>query len=759
MSKKNNSSTSLKNLRSAKKSTKTARFEPYKMHESLINQSNFDENLTMQKSGRSSNSIFDRIKEGTSLLRRSRKISKKEKLKDLKVPLFQSSKNEKKRFFDKRNQRLQTFLKSEYVVSASSDEEQKFQSNTNPNLKLKEVKTASKNINKFSDLNEEKRDFPRFKNHQTNYNIFVNAIVNNDSFREKDKTDNSFPNLLLESFRNPNRHSFMMPSAKNDNDLPKLDLFNTKMETSHGQIHPFQMHFKDSTNAFPMSNSKIQNNPFQVLNNNYFEKSQEQQIYQPSEKSEIYPLSASFSKEGSAFYSSGFNSKNRRKETLKLGDLEENLYGLRDEPCIKEVCFNDPDPEIEAFDNIFLKDKKLNFGTFSKKKEEFDLNPSRKNDKGIFKSEQRKVNKKYIEDVRKVKTEGRTPWNVKNNFIDNVAKADDFNFNENPKKEEKMILSNKKNNQGFNYINYINNTFDFNSDCEELKNRKWWKISQRVYETKENEKYNGAKELNYLKFYTGNKNSIAFDKKFLKNKDKNMMEYFLVYISEELNNKKPIYKMKKKELFDPILKKLSQNKLLSHLNTIDIIKDDMDILEGFVFLSGLLGIVDKEEFNNFVQGFKSFKHSEMVTENIDQLMNDDVFKMLRKSNMHPENFKQFLNEIMSKNSVKNLEPKSGTSETKEVQLSFLNEKKLSVGNCRYISINSLFNFTDHEAILNAEKVQKVYICKYCDKLFKSGCALGGHISKKHKGLSKNYYNNKKNGKYLKIEKARNKILK
>jgi len=54
---------------------------------------------------------------------------------------------------------------------------------------------------------------------------------------------------------------------------------------------------------------------------------------------------------------------------------------------------------------------------------------------------------------------------------------------------------------------------------------------------------------------------------------------------------------------------------------------------------------------------------------------------------------------------------------------------------------------------------KSFICKYCGESFCSGCALGGHISKSHRGLSKIFKNKKLRFCQRKIERERSYYLK
>ena len=59
----------------------------------------------------------------------------------------------------------------------------------------------------------------------------------------------------------------------------------------------------------------------------------------------------------------------------------------------------------------------------------------------------------------------------------------------------------------------------------------------------------------------------------------------------------------------------------------------------------------------------------------------------------------------------------------------------------------LFDYIGKSSVgtVNSDQPAKKYPCKYCGEKFSNGCALGGHISKMHKGLS---YLNKRHRKNL-----------
>ncbi len=55
-----------------------------------------------------------------------------------------------------------------------------------------------------------------------------------------------------------------------------------------------------------------------------------------------------------------------------------------------------------------------------------------------------------------------------------------------------------------------------------------------------------------------------------------------------------------------------------------------------------------------------------------------------------------------------------------------------------IQLAHIMDLSEYESILDAQKIVREYSCKYCGESFKNGCALGGHISKVHKGTNRGY---------------------
>lgn len=93
------------------------------------------------------------------------------------------------------------------------------------------------------------------------------------------------------------------------------------------------------------------------------------------------------------------------------------------------------------------------------------------------------------------------------------------------------------------------------------------------------------------------------------------------------------------------------------------------------------------------------------------------------------------------------------------KLRFMDSNSREINNCYYIQFEQLFNISQHESIVKAERLKKQYQCKYCGRIFNSGCALGGHISKVHRGLSKNFKIKRLLAQHSKANKERNRFLK
>lgn len=79
-------------------------------------------------------------------------------------------------------------------------------------------------------------------------------------------------------------------------------------------------------------------------------------------------------------------------------------------------------------------------------------------------------------------------------------------------------------------------------------------------------------------------------------------------------------------------------------------------------------------------------------------------------------------------------------------------------NEKFVSLQSIINFEDRQDLIEHQKLHKKYVCKYCGDFFESGPALGGHISKVHRGLSRTYKKNLIKREFKKTELERSKFI-
>jgi hypothetical protein len=77
----------------------------------------------------------------------------------------------------------------------------------------------------------------------------------------------------------------------------------------------------------------------------------------------------------------------------------------------------------------------------------------------------------------------------------------------------------------------------------------------------------------------------------------------------------------------------------------------------------------------------------------------------------------------------------------------------------HVPLKKVLDFSFTEAKLFESKLRRAYICKYCTAVFHSGCALGGHISKIHRGVNFTYAQKMAQRSELKTERERIKYLK
>ena len=98
------------------------------------------------------------------------------------------------------------------------------------------------------------------------------------------------------------------------------------------------------------------------------------------------------------------------------------------------------------------------------------------------------------------------------------------------------------------------------------------------------------------------------------------------------------------------------------------------------------------------------------------------------------------------------------TENKKTDLSFSEDFKTSFNSPNIFDLNSFLEIDNQTNVVGFSCSKKTYTCKYCGELFKSGCAMGGHISKIHSGLSRKYKKKIFKTKFRKTEKERNKYF-
>lgn len=691
-----------------------------------------------------------------------RKFIKKEQI----IPVFRSSRNAKQKFQNKIRKMGKNRFKSEYVVSDSEEKEDQFNSKLQPKREAPRELSPEMRFekrhkkNSFFECNEEKVNPPFIQNNNTSINFIWNGTLNQDTFADE-QNENSFPKLFIDSLKNKKKNSLFFPSSKNDVFNTKNDLLNSRVNCSITQVNPFAQPSKEKNLFLPSNSPAPHLQPFLVSDNACADKSREKLFFENSEQSHYANLNEHNSKDVSGRFSSGFQSKSAKGFDPNTYDIEDNLYMLNERPYIKEVIFDKDlknaaegqkgskpgeqnklssllNPNLEMCESLAANSEKNSISKFAnseRRKSKVDLN--------LFNLETRKIQ------TEERKLGGRKlPQQTRINHFMQLTPLDDI----------QKLISSKTENEGFEYINYINSTFNFDSEGEDLANAKWKSITQRFYHSKENRRYQTTSAFDFLNLFADQEAMASFNCSFSKSRQKNIFQDMFRLISESSQKTRKFLKNEKEKLIQFILNELEKNKLISHLKIVDLLRGDEDMTEGLAFLSGGLGLVDKATFSRFAEAFRRIQHKEASQNYIDKLMSNKQFRLLQK-NLDQANFRQLLNEIMSNGSLENFQSKdSSSSKFGSVNLKFLSNKNHMVKNCKYISIKTLFNFTDHEAILNAEKIQKLYVCKFCAKKFTSGCALGGHISKKHKGLSRSYMKKVNQTKYTRTEKERNKIF-
>ena len=74
----------------------------------------------------------------------------------------------------------------------------------------------------------------------------------------------------------------------------------------------------------------------------------------------------------------------------------------------------------------------------------------------------------------------------------------------------------------------------------------------------------------------------------------------------------------------------------------------------------------------------------------------------------------------------------------KAKLSFFSHQQRGSEKSQYIGFKNIVDMEEHRELIQSQKYQKKYTCDYCQQVFDSGCALGGHISKIHRDGVKKY---------------------
>lgn len=77
---------------------------------------------------------------------------------------------------------------------------------------------------------------------------------------------------------------------------------------------------------------------------------------------------------------------------------------------------------------------------------------------------------------------------------------------------------------------------------------------------------------------------------------------------------------------------------------------------------------------------------------------------------------------------------------------------------RLILLKNLMRIGENFPSLSSHKSNRRYVCKYCGDIFASGCAMGGHISKVHRGCSQEYRKKRIKSKAKKNDRERARFL-
>ena len=102
-------------------------------------------------------------------------------------------------------------------------------------------------------------------------------------------------------------------------------------------------------------------------------------------------------------------------------------------------------------------------------------------------------------------------------------------------------------------------------------------------------------------------------------------------------------------------------------------------------------------------------------------------------------------------------------EAREITLTFCRkpESLQGVKGEKYsiIPLAKVIGYSKREEFSLAKRNNKKYVCKYCGAVFGSGCALGGHVSKIHRGVNVKYTKKKIQRRANQVERERTKFMK
>lgn len=85
-------------------------------------------------------------------------------------------------------------------------------------------------------------------------------------------------------------------------------------------------------------------------------------------------------------------------------------------------------------------------------------------------------------------------------------------------------------------------------------------------------------------------------------------------------------------------------------------------------------------------------------------------------------------------------------------------RQLAAAPGRMVLLKNLIHGSEQFRALSPARPNRRYVCKYCGDVFASGCAMGGHISKVHRGCSRDYRRKKIRSKAKKVERERARFL-